>query len=170
MRTLADGKGKFTLLTTAPADPAAPTATELNAGIDMSCKVVASDFEWTPTDSETVSEPALCDDGNAEVLARSNYNTAFTLWRYYLEAGGVDPTDDAGFAAVMQKGTEIYGYYRKSAKAATEAWAEDDEIVLGAQVVTDWPQDPGAGGWLKFRVPCKAQRAWPWITVAPATP
>lgn len=170
VKTLADGKTKFTLLVTAPVNPEYPTATELNAGIDASFKVTAADFSWTPADSETVSEGALGEESAAEVLARSNFTVGFVVWRYYLTGGGVDPAADALFAAVKEKGTELYGYTRKNDKSADEPWAAADEIILGALIVTDHPQDPGAGGWVKFRVPAKAQRGWPWTTVGPVTP
>lgn len=166
-RVLADGKIKFTILTTAPENPEAPTAAELNAGIDLSCKVLSSDFTWSAADSDRVSEPALCDEGNASAIGRSNYSAGFTLWRYYLEAGGADPTEDAGFEAVREKGATLWGYARRTDKAATEDWAADDEIYLGAEFTTDTPQVPSdAGGWLKWRVPAEVQRGYPFIEVA----
>lgn len=156
-RVLADGKTKFTILTTAPADPAAPTATELNAGIDLSCKVLSEGFEFGPTDSETVDEAALCDEGAAVSFGRSNYSAAFTLWRYFLEAGGADPDEDAGFAAVKAKGATLYGYTRRTDKKATEDWASVDEIRFGAEFTVDNLQDQ-AGGWIKYRIPGAVQR------------
>lgn len=167
-RVLADGRTKFTILTVAPADPSKPTATELNAGIDLSCKVLVDDFAWTAADSDKVNEGALCDTSNANSLGRDNWNTAFTLFRYYLTAGGVDPDADAGFVAVKTKGATLYGYARKSDVLATTAWSASDVIQLGAEFTVDNLQDPGAGGWLKYKVPCEAQRAWPFITVGPA--
>lgn len=166
-RVLADGKVKFTILTTAPADPAAPTAAELNGGIDLSCKVLSSDFEFGPTDSETIDEAALCDEGAASAYGRSNYTAAFTLWRYYLEEGGIDPTEDTGFEAVKSKGATLWGYKRMSDKAATEDWADADEIVFGGEFTNDNPQAQN-GGWQKYRVPCAVQKGWPFITVATA--
>jgi hypothetical protein len=166
-RVLADGKTKFTILTTEPADPEAPTAAELNAGIDLSCKVLASDFNWSATDSDKISEPALCDDANANSLGKSNYQAGFTLWRYYLDGGGVDTTADAGFAAVKEKGATLWGYARLTDKASTEVWATSDEIYLGGEFTVDTPQRPNDnGGWLKWRVPAEMQRAWDFITVA----
>lgn len=168
-RVLADGKIKFTLLTTEPVDPAAPTATELNAGIDLSCKVLSSDFNWSATDSDKIAEKALCDEGNSNAIGASNYSVGFTLWRYYLAEGGVDATEDAGFAAVQDKGATLWGYARRTDVAATEDWATGDEVYLGGEFTTDTPQVPGdAGGWLKWRVPGEMQRAWPFITVAGA--
>ena len=167
MRVLADGKVKFTILTTSPANPDAPTAAELNAGIDLSCKVLSEGFEFGPTDSETIDEAALCDEGSAEALGRSNYQSSFTLWRYFLEAGGFDPTEDAGFEAVKYKGATLWAYSRKTDKKATEDWAAEDEIRFGAEITNDNPQDQ-AGGWVKYRVPCKVQRGYPFIEVAAA--
>jgi hypothetical protein len=165
-RVLADGHIKFTILTTAPANPAAPTITELNAGLDLSCKVLTEGFSWGATDSDKVAEKALCDIANANSLGASNYALGFTIFRYYLVAGGVDTTADAGFAAVKVKGTTLWGYTRKSSKFATDAWAAADEIPLGAEFAVDSLQDPGGGGWIKYRVPCENQRAYPWIAAA----
>lgn len=168
VRVLADGKIKFSILTTAPANPDAPTAAELNAGIDASCKVALNGFAWSAADSETINDPELCTSTNAETLGRDNFNAAFTVYRYFLTAGGADPTADALFEAVKVKGTTIWGYARLTDKDASEAWATGDEIMLGAEVVTDNPQMPDGGGWIKFRVPLKPQKGWPFIEVAAA--
>lgn len=164
-RVLADGHTKFSILTTAPLDPAHPTAAELLAGIDLSCKVLTDGFSWTAADSEKVNEKALCDTSNANSLGAGNYNLGFTIFRYYLTAGGVDTSADTGFTAVKTKGATLWGYVRKSAKLSTEAWATTDEIQLGAEFTVDALQDPGAGGWIKYRVPCEAQRGYPFTTV-----
>lgn len=165
-RVLADGRTKFTILTSAPLDPAAPTAAELNAGIDLSTKVLTEGFQWTPADSEKVNEGALADTTNANALGRTNFNAAFTLWRYYLAGGGIDPTADAGFSAVKTRGATLYGYVRKSDKLASAPWANGDEIQLGAEFINDTPQDPGSGGWLKYAIKCEVQNGYPFITVA----
>lgn len=170
-RTLADGKKKFTILTTEPADPAAPTAAELNAGVDYSCKVLSSDFMWGATDSDKVAEKALCDEGNANAIGASNYQAGMSLWRYFATAGGFDPVEDAGFDAVMVKGTTLWGYARNTDKRSTEPWDDDDEIYLGAEVITDTPQPPSdMAGFIKYRIPMEVQRGYPFIKVAAATP
>jgi len=165
-RVLADGKTKLTILTTAPADPAAPTATELNAGIDASCNVLASDFNWSAADSDKIAEKALCDVGNSNAIGASNYSTGFTLWRYYATAGGVDATADAAFAALKEKGTTVWVYARESDKDATEAWAAADEIYLGGEVITDTPQRLDGTGFVKRRIPLEMQRGYDQIEVA----
>lgn len=166
MKVLADGRTKFALLTTAPANPAAPTATELNAGIDLSFKVLQDNFTFGATDSDKVAEKALGDVNNSNALGASNYQCSFTIWRQFAEdGGGIDATEDAGFEAVKVKGATIYLYARKTDKLATEAFAASDELYLGAEVVNDEPQDVTGGGFIKFAIPCEVQDAYPFITV-----
>jgi hypothetical protein len=165
-RVLADGKTKFTIVTTKPVNPAAPTATELNAGIDLSCDILSSDFTWGATDSDKVAEKALCDEGNANAIGASNYAGGFTLWRKFATAGGFDAATELGWAAVNEKGTTLYGYARQMDKDATDAWAATDEIYLGAEFITDTPQRTDGSGFIKYRVPVEIQRGYPFISVA----
>lgn len=165
-RVLADGKTKFTILTTAPANPAAPTATELNAGIDLSCDILSSDFTWGATDSDKIAEKALCDEGNANAIGASNYAGGFTLWRKFLTAGGFDDANETGWAAVKEKGATLFGYARQMDKESTAAWVAADEIYLGAEFITDTPQRTDGTGFIKFRCPVEIQRGYPFIEVA----
>lgn len=166
MRVLADGRLKLTALTTAPLDPAAPTITELNAGIDLSCKVLSENFLFGATDSDKIAEKALCDTANSNALGASNYQAGFTLWRQFDVAGGFDVDEDEAFEALKEKGTEVYLYARLTDKLATEPWAADDEIFLGALVATDEPQRTEGGGFIKYRIPGEVQRSWPFIAAA----
>jgi len=169
-RSLADGKTKFTILTVAPADPAVPTITELNGGVDASCALLSSDFLWGATDSDKVAEKALCAVNNANALSASNYQAGMTPFRYFDETDASAPTEgDDVFMAIKVKGTLLYGYARKTSKASTADWAADDEIYLGATFVTDEPQPPSdLGGYVKWRVPCEIQMAYPFITAVAA--
>lgn len=162
---LADKKHKFTILTTKPVNEAAPTVAELNAGIQACLKVKADGFKFSAADSDVVSSTALC-GSKAEVYTDSNYVLDFTLWRYYLVAGGIDVTDDALFAAVKTRGTTLWAYARLTDKAASLAWVAAEEIYLGAKFTTDTPQVPDNPGWVEFRIPCKVQDGWPFIVVA----
>ena len=169
-RVLADGHVKLTVLTTSPANPAQPTAAELNAAgaLDLSCKVLSDNFQFGPTDSDKVAEKALCDTGNANAIGAGNYQAGWTLWRYYLTAGGADPTADAAFLAFKTKGVTFWGYLRRTDKLATDIWASADEIAFGAELVNDTPQTPDGGGWIKYRIPCEVQRGYPFTSVAAA--
>ena len=168
-RVLADGKTKFTILTTRPADPKAPTAAELNAGIDLSQRVLASDFNWSATDSDKIGEKALAESGNSNAIGASNYTTGITLWRYFdEESGSVDAEEDAGFTATRAKGTTVWGYARETAKDPDEEWASGDDIYLGGEVLTDTPQRLDGSGFIKRRIPLEMQRGYDNIKVAAA--
>lgn len=168
-RSLADGKTKLTILTAKPVNPAAPTVSELEDGIDLSCNILSSDFTWGATDSDKIAEKALCDEGNANAIGASNYQAGITVWRYFDAAGGFDAVEDAGFEAVKTKGTTLWGYARKTDKPSTAPWEASDEIYLGAEVATDAPQPPSdQGGYIKWRVPMEVQRGYPFIEVAAA--
>jgi len=165
-RVLADGKTKFTILVTKPVNPAAPTATELNAGIDLSCDILTSDFTWGATDSDKIAEKALCDSGNSNAICASNFAAGFTLWRKFATAGGFDAATELGWAAVKAKGATLYGYARQMDKDSTAAWAASDEIYLGAEFITDTPQRTDGTGFIKYRIPAEVQRGYPFISVA----
>lgn len=168
VKTLADGHIKLAVLTTAPANIAAPTVAELNAGIDASAKVLISDFTWSATDSDKVAERALTDINNVNAIAASNFQTGLTIWRYFNAGTGVaDPTDDALWTAMKTKGTSLWIYPRRTGKLATAAWASADEIYLGGLVVTDNPQLPSdLGGFIKQRIPLEPQQMFPNIAAA----
>lgn len=161
MDVIADGNVKFTILTTPPANPAAPTATELNAGIDASCLVAQENFSWTAADSDRTSEKKLCASTNAEGLGAGNSNLAMTVYRVADPATGVvDPVADELFEAVRERGTELYGYTRVNGKAHSAAWAAADEFDYGAKFITDNPQLVGPTGSVKYVIPCLPQDAW----------
>lgn len=165
-RVLADGKTKFSILTTKPVNPAAPTATELNAGIDLSQDVLTSDFTFGAVDSDKVAEKALGSSGNANAIGASNYQAGFTIWRKFATAGGFDDAAETGWAAIKQKGSTVWAYARQMDKDASAAWAATDEFYLGAEITTDTPQRTDGTGFIKFRVPCEVQTGWPFGEVA----
>lgn len=152
MKVAADGKKKFTLLLTEPAGPV-PTATELNAGQDISCAVLDSDANWTNTASDRFNEKPACVSGNSQALGASNYDTALTFLREYLDAGGPDVTaEDLGYQSVKTKGTTVWIYLRETDKLSGAAWTTGDEIHLGGEVVSDAPMRVNNDGNIKRRV------------------
>lgn len=167
-KSLADGHVKIAILTTQPANPEAPTLAELNAGINAACRILASDWTWTATDSDKVNEKAVCDVNNVNALGASNFSTGMTIFRYFNAGTGVaDPTEDSLFTATKAKGTRLWIYVRETGKLETAAWAANDEISLGGEVITDTVQNPqNAGGYIKRRVPLEPQAMYPNIAAA----
>lgn len=168
-RSLADGHTRFVLLTTKPANPAAPTLTELNAGIHASPHILASDFSFGAAASDKLSEADLCTDSNAQVSTRSNYVAGFTVFRYFDETTGEsDPTEgDDVFQAVKAKGATVYAYARRTSKKCAEAFEAGDELFFGAEISTDNLTPPSdMGGWIKWRQDADVQDGYPFIEVA----
>lgn len=167
-RSLADGKTKFSILVEKPVNPAAPTVTELNAGIDASCNVLGSDFTFGAAASDKINEAALCTSDNANTPTRSNNQSAFTFFRYFDDTGASAPTEgDDAFQAMKLKGVTVWAYARRTTKASGEDWEAADEIFHGAELVTDSVMPPSdMGGWTKYRQEAETQQAWPFIAVA----
>ncbi|WP_285240062.1 hypothetical protein [Pseudarthrobacter sp. MEB009] len=159
MKVSADGKKKWALLTEKPAAASGiPTATELNAGIDFSCVVLESDIAWSPTASDTVNEKVSCQVGNSAAFGASNFDTALTFVREFLEAGGPDKVaGDKAYEAVRVKGSEAWIYMRESDKFSTEDWEAGDIIDLGGKVRSDNPMRVNNEGDIKRRIPFAAQ-------------
>lgn len=167
-RTLADGKTKFTVLLIEPNNPDAPTAAELNAGIDASPTILTSDFGWGATDSEKVAEKALSEANNANAIGAGNYTAGFSLWRLFdAVTGAPDTANEDLWVALQERGVTFWGYARETGKESAEAWATGDEIFLGAEAINDTPQPPSdRGGFIKRRIPIEIQRAYDNIVVA----
>ena len=163
-KTLSDAKTKFTVLTSKPADPEKPTITELTAGIQAECHVLSSDFVFTATASETLSEKELCVAGAAQALGEANHQCEFSPFRYYEQGTSTpDDDDDVLFAAVKVRGTSLWCYARKGDKPGKAAWAAGDEIYMGAQIITDTPQQTDLTGYQKVKIVGLIQAAWDYI-------
>lgn len=165
-RVLADGKTKLAFLTERPANPAAPTASELEAGIDMSCAILSSDFEFTAAASDTRDSKTLCQTGNAQRPGLSNHTANLTIYRFWKEEGGSDAEgEDAGFEAVKVKSTPIWAYARKTEKFSDEPWEAGDEIYMGGEFLSDTPAQGALDDDINVRTPLLPQRVYDYIAV-----
>lgn len=90
----------------------APTITELEAGIDASCRINSADYNVTPAASETVEEKELCVEGNAVAFGPSNGTVEFTPFRYFDETGAPETGGVEGEIgdAVFQATKEGYSH------------------------------------------------------------
>lgn len=168
-KTLADARTRLVALTLRPANPASPTVAELEAGEDLSCRLLKSDYRLSPTSSDTVPDTELCSEGNAVTFGASNYEGSLTPFRYLDEDGKADLLNDVAWDLLKDKGTELWLYEREGPRYE-QAFAAAD-IVDGYEVVTDNPQKPSdRGGYIKRTVPLGVQRAWLNRPVAATTP
>ena len=150
-RMLSAGRTKVSLLTTAPVDPGAPTATELNAGIDISDFVPRSNFSWTATDPATENDSPISAEFDAEVPVAKTYELRLGLYRIFLPAGGFDATNEAAFEAVKEMGSTVWVYARRMDKLSDEAWAATDEVYLGGEVTSGGAKSVD-GGYQKYEI------------------
>lgn len=163
-KSLADGHTRVAILSAKPADPLHPTVTELEAGIDASCRINSADYNVTPTASETVEEKELCVEGNAVAFGPSNATIEFTPFRYFgadgsAEESEADEVGDAVFQATKVKGTRLWIYQRETAKKAVDAWEAGDEVD-GFEFITDNPQQVDRTGYVKRKVTGAYQDMW----------
>ena len=155
-KTIAEERIKLVALTTKPINPSAPTVAELTAGVDLSLKVMFSDFKLGATGSETVNEPALGEGGNSPALGKSNFEGSLTVFRFLDATGAAVVLEDDAWATLKVKGTRLYMYKRIGPKFnAAFAAAQPVEYY---HVVTDNPQDPSdLSGYIKKVVPLQVQ-------------
>ena len=168
-KTLADARTRLAILTTKPVNPKAPTVTELNAGIDASCRLLKSDYRLSPTASDTVPDTELCSEGNAVTFGASNYEGSVTPFWYLDEDGKSDTTEDTVYQALKEKGTELW-FVEREGPRYDEPWATGDEVEV-YNVITDNPQKPSdRAGYIKRVVPLGVQTAELSAVVAAGTP
>lgn len=168
-KSLADAHIRLAILTVAPVDPKAIKTTELEAGIDASCRILRSDYKLSPTASDNLSEPALCDEGNAQSLGASNYEGSVTPFWYLDEDGQSDPTEDIVYQTLKAKGTELW-FVEREGPAYTAPWTAGDAYEV-YHVVTDNPQKPSERtGYSKRVVPLAVQTGILDGVVAAGTP
>lgn len=169
-RSLADGHIRLAILNTQPAIPERPTKAELDAGVDASCAILASDFQWGATTSERITgQEPLCAVNTQEGLGKSVFNATLTAFRYFDSSDEAETAgQDATFQLLKEKGATLWIYARNTSKLSTDDWETEDEIYLGGEVITDEPQRPtDAGGYIRYTVPLLFQQAWPFTQVGP---
>jgi len=121
----------------------APTATEINAGVNLSLAIAADGTEVTATDSSDIDDRSIVDKGNAVEAGFDQYNAAITLFRPY-DMGNV--TDPYVIAYNLFKTQKVHGYIVK--RRLQESYlspAVAGEMVSVFKVQSDYTADDTAG-------------------------
>lgn len=168
VKTLADGRTRLAILTVKPTNPAAPTVSELNGGVQASCLVAKNGTRISATGSDSVNDPELCSSSNAVVWGASNYEGTITpYWQLDATTGAYVSGDNDAYEALTPKGTQAWLYFREG-PAYDTAWATG-QYVDGYEVLTDNPQKPTeTGAFIKRTIPLAIQAAYEHVTVGGA--
>src|SRR4051794_22429519 len=83
-------------------DPNSATPTELNAGVNLTCRVTVANYQFGITGNETITDPAPCDDIEAGVPGRATVEAGFDMFRFK-ETG-----DDIAWTTFTEKGVPGY--------------------------------------------------------------
>lgn len=162
-RTFAEQNRRITWLDTPPANGLdGITVTELEAGLDATCRVATDGTDFRPSGSETITDPAVCEPASARVPGASNYEASVAPFRFFDEEnpGQADPEGDALFAALRVKGTPGVFVIRHVNKRWDEPWAAGDEYVAYAVTSDNWqPQTDQNQGYIKAQVPLMVSEA-----------
>ena len=167
-KALADGNIRVAILATRPADPNAPTVTELEAGIDASCRLLKSDYRISAAASDTIADAELCSSTNAQAFGAGNYEGVLTPFRYWdsTDPGKHDTEGDVVFQALKSKGAVVWVAERATGLTYDTAWAAGQEVNV-YELLLDNPTKPSdQGGYHKVTQVPAVQNAWEFGTVA----
>lgn len=167
-KTIADGRIRLTALTEAPANPAAPTLEELQAGKELSSRILKSDYSLGASGSQTITEVELCKRGEGQAFGLSAYSGTITVFRYLDGAGKAEVSEDYAWEIFKEKGSRAWLVEREGPEASAE-WAEGDEISV-YEVTSDDPQKPSDrfSGYIKRTIPLAVAAAYENVKVPAA--
>lgn len=157
-KTIADERIKLTALLVAPVSTSAIKVTELvvAGNIELSNKILMSDFKLGPSGSESVQEPALSEAGNSSIPGKTNYEGSLTVFRFLDAAGKAVTAEDTAFNLMKAKGSELFLVKRIGPKWDA-VWAIGQEYEY-YHCLTDLPQDPSEfAGYIKKTIPLFVQ-------------
>ena len=130
--------------------PAAPKATEINAGTNISCAIVTG-FTLNATASDTDDSKTICDEGNVQSRTLGNYEANLSFFRDPIGAGPtVFTTAYDLFKVARVEGWLISRQGKKSTQVAAVA-----DIVSVFKVMNDSSMDETSdkGTPIRFTVP-----------------
>lgn len=139
------------------ADLKAPTAAEINAGVNLTCRVTVANYQFGVTGNSRITDAAACDKIESDVPGRATVEARFDMFRFKNEV------DDVAWTTF--DGANIFGHLVERL-----AQIEDDEdqetapvkagdVVTVAAVLThdQIPMAPSTEGYEKFGQPFSIQ-------------
>lgn len=161
-RTLADQNRKLTMIVDPVDDLANIPATVLNEAMELSCRATQADTRFAAAASETLSDPAVCEDSGSSTLGASSFEATLGLFRFFNEEepGAGDPEGDVAYEALKIKGTEVVIVERHVNLGWQAEYEEGQEIRAFRVQVDNWiPSTEQHTGYIKGTFPMTVQAA-----------
>lgn len=161
-RTLADQNRKIAVIVEPVANLSSIPADLLNDALEASCRATQADTRFAAAASETISDPAVCEDSGASTLGASSWEGTLGLFRFFNEEepGAADPIGDQIYQALKVKGTEVVVVERQVNKKWDEPFAEGDEIRAFRVEADNWvPSTEQHTGYIKGTFPMTVRAA-----------
>lgn len=148
------------------ADLNAPTAAEINAGINLTCRVTVANYQFGVTGNSRIADPAPCDRFESDVPGRATVEARFDMFRFKNEA------DDLAWTTF--DGSNIFGHLVERIGQIEDeedqetAPAQVGDVVAVASVLThdQISMAPSTEGYEKFGQPFSIQGFKARATVA----
>ncbi|HAY43701.1 MAG TPA: hypothetical protein DCY59_09190 [Micrococcaceae bacterium] len=129
----------------------APTPAELNAGVNLTCRVTVANYQFGITGTNIVTDPSPCDTIEAGSPGIDTFEAAFDMFRFK------DELDDLAWTTFTDK--NLPGFLVERIAQAPEGVkpeeapykATDEVAVLQALTLSPQPQSPSTAGYEKFR-------------------
>lgn len=117
--------------------PAAPTAAQVTAGVNISCAIISGMDNVNPADSDAITTKSICDFANAAKLTRDNYEGELSFFKSDL----VNVTALYNTVWALFKNAGWNGYIvRRVGKLSTSAAIATDKVDV-FQFQSDEPKD-----------------------------
>lgn len=133
------------------ANLSAPTPAELNAGVNLTCRVTVANYQFGITGTNIITDPTPCDTIDAGAPGIDTFEAAFDMFRFK------DELDDIAWTTFT--GKNLPGFLvERLAQVADGEKPEDmpykagDEVsVMQGLTLSPQPQSPSTAGYEKFR-------------------
>lgn len=132
------------------ADLSKPTPAELNAGVNLTCRVTVANYQFGVTGTNIVSDPTPCDEIEAGVPGMDTFEAKFDMFRFK------DGIDDIAWTTFTGKGlaghlVERIGQVEEGEKPDEMPYKAGDEVaVMQGLTLSPVPMSPATAGYEKF--------------------
>lgn len=144
----------------------APTPAELNAGVNLTCRVTVANYQFGITGTNIISDPSPCDEIETGAPGMDTFEASFDMFRFKEEA------DDLAWTTFTEKDlpgflVERVGQAPVGVKNEDAPYKAGDEVsVMQGLTLSPQPQSPATVGFEKFKQGFAPQAFEPRAVVA----